>query len=177
MFSPAFDELLSKLNQENEHTAKIPSTNTVKMTRRNIEMFLYQFFNENESVGVPKNNLLELKSEHFFDSLSVLDKHLDSLIVEMTEDYFNSVFRRTTGNNKTIKNPNDSIPTRLVSQRKFTNTFNQLNFSHCMIDWRLPKSEKDMISHIMKKSSNYLLNVTVPIFMFERYKIFSIFNF
>lgn len=172
MFSVTFDEFFSRLDRENVHKAKVPSSNVVKMTRRNIEMFLYQLFDGNE---YKKNDVPQLSSEHFFDCLSVLDDHLDWLIVRMTDDYFNSVFRPKHHGNKTVKDVNESKPIRLISKKKFLSEYSLLNFSHCLFNWNLPAasagSENNMISNMMKKSGGYLSNVTVPMFMFERYKM------
>lgn len=166
MFSAMYDSLALKQKSEDKFNIKV-SLKTVDITRQNIEIFLLQFDKVNENMAIDTNNKSASMLKYSFQLLLVLDKHLDWLFDLNTEDNFNSISVHQYSN-ETIKQ---------VQTTTNNNILDKINTLHCLFTWNLQTSppKKDLISHIKRKYGNYNLDISLPVFTFERYYICSIY--
>lgn len=136
---------------------------TLDITRRNIEMFLLKFYPANESVGIYTDGY-ESMLDYSFNMLSVLNNHLDHLIVLNTEDKLN-ILSEHYCNSITI----DSKESQSLDDKQI----DEIGSLNCLFTWNLPHEtynlKKDMIAHIKNKYGNYNMDISQPVFTFERY--------
>lgn len=131
------------------------------ISRRNIEMFLLKIYPDNESVGIYTDGY-ESMLEYSFNMLSVLNNHLDRLIVLNTEEKLN-ILSENFCSYKII----DSKGSQLLDNKQI----NEINSLNCLFMWNLPHEtlKKDMIIYIQNKYGNYNMDISQPVFTFERY--------
>lgn len=165
MFTAMYNELALKHESEDSSNAKV-SLKTMNITRQTIEMFLLQLYEENNNKDIDTNNESALAIKYSLQLIMILDKHLNWLIDLHTQENFINIL----GNQAYIKETNMKI-----SKKAKTSTYkyisNDINSMQCLFTWNLQTShsKKDMISHIKKKYGNYNLDISLPVFTFERY--------
>lgn len=157
-------ELKPKTNDTN-YRAKV-SLKTVDITRQNIEMFILQFCPDNESEGI---YIDQTKStlENSFNLLSVLDKHLDQLIILNTEDKFRILSEHYFSYKTMNVKPIQSIA---VDKQMWEKHFSEIYSLNCLFTWDLPHGtlKRDIITHIKNKYGDYNIDISQPVFIFER---------
>ncbi|VVC40332.1 Hypothetical protein CINCED_3A016949 [Cinara cedri] len=163
MFTSMYNEWIAKKHLTEDSNTKMLST-SVELTRQNIEMFLFKFNQVNELTDT--NQPVSLL-EDSFKLLTILDEHLDQLITVSIEDYFNNIIRHQYEKEKISKNQlhgTNSNNMNPINKQKM----NQINALRCLFTWNIV-SKKDMITSIKKKYGDYNLDISQPIFTFERY--------
>jgi hypothetical protein len=165
MFTALYNGLALKLDSENKFNDRV-LLKTMKITSRSIEIFLSQCDQVNES---SENDTKPSKTfENFFKLFIVLDKHLNELIDQSTEDKLNYISGSLYSDEQiNVKKYNLLEKTIL----------NKINSMDCLFTWDLPMSKKDLISHINKKYGDFNLDISTPVFTFERYFIDTFLNY
>lgn len=159
MFAVFYDELKLTLNVGANCDAQV-SLETMEITSRSVEMFLSQCDQLNESTN--NDTKLAKTSDNYFKLLSVLDTNVDELIFLSAEDRFNKI----SGS----RYSDEQINSRQNKLLKKT-VLNTMNAMDCLFTWDLPISEKDLIFHMKKKYCDLNLDISTPVFTFERYFI------
>lgn len=154
--------------KDDNRKVKRASLETIEVTRRNIEMFLLQIYHPVDEHQICTADQSASTLEYFFKLLTVSNKHLQ----EHVDDDFNGVidvFRRYTVKTTNV-NDDKSKRSLIFVNKKYADRMNSLN---CLFTWDLHSStsNKDIIAHIKRKYGDYNLDITRPVFTFERYII------
>lgn len=131
---------------------------TMEITSRSIEMFVSQCDLVNKSSD---NDTKPAKTfENYFKLLSALDKYLNEMISLSMEDMFNTISWSQYSNEQ-------------INSKKYlllkNKVLNKINAMDCLFTWDLPIAQKDIICHIKKKYCHFNLDISTPVFTFERY--------
>lgn len=142
------------------------SLKTLDITRQTIEIFITQFYEVNKNKAIDSNNESASALKYSLQMITILDKHLDWLIdLNIQENLMNISglqYSKVTMNITKSKQAEISTCKYIIDQ---------INLMNCLFTWNLQTSyaKKDIISHIKKKYGNYNLDISLPVFTFERY--------
>lgn len=160
MFTTMYNEWIASKHFTNDNSNTKVST-SVELTRRNIEMFLFQFNQENDQ-PVLFDCSLKL--------LPIFDKHLNQLIDKSIKNYFNNITKNQYSKEEKFKKQSHRQDSNNINPNNIQQ-INRINSLHCLFTWNIYTfhSKKDMIIYIKKKYGDYNLDLSQHEFTFERY--------
>lgn len=173
MFTALHGQLVSKCAvRENDCTARV-SLETVKITNQNISMILSHLDSVNGITPMTNvdTNRLPSTLKYSVKLLSVLDKSLDHLIDN--EDILN----RISGHRYNDKSePIQWVLNKRVGRNRGYKIVDHVQSLRCLFTWDIERpSNKDLITSIKRKYGDYNLDISLPVFTFEKFGYLIIF--
>lgn len=141
------------------------SLKSVNITRQTIEMFILQIYVVNKNKAIDTNHESASELKYSLKMITILDKHLDWLIDLNTQEYFMNI-----SGHQYSKEPINKKKSKLAKTPTYKYILDQINFMHYLFGiLQTSHSKNDIISHVKKKYGNYNLDISLPVFTFERY--------
>lgn len=176
MFTAMYDGLVLKRRApvrggtEERDGCRVRPSETAGIAEQNVAMFLSRLTRRSDEYAAmtsAETKTLLSTLNGLLKLLSVLDKHLEHSVDRDNEDVLNRIsgHRHSDELKRILSVPIENARRYYVGKQ----VVNRMRSLSCLFTWNLEKPNKDLVAHILRKYGNYNLDISVPVFTFDRY--------